>query len=120
MVGAADQALFSYGTLQDPAVQREQFGRILAGEADRLEGWRVGLVRISDPEVVRQSGLTHHKAIVADPQAPVLDGMVLMITAAELAAADEYEAGEYERRMVTLQSGRDAWVYVAAPGLAME
>ena len=114
------EPIFSYGTLQDAAVQQEQFGRLLTGSADSVTGWRVGLVRITDSEVVRQSGLTHHKALVADDTAPAIDGMLYWLTADELAAADDYESGEYERRRVTLGSGQSAWIYVAAPGLVME
>ncbi len=114
------EPIFSYGTLQDAAVQQEQFGRLLDGSADSVAGWRIGLIRISDPDVVRQSGLTHHKALVADADAAAIDGMVYWLTRDELAAADEYESGEYERRRVTLGSGQSAWIYVAAPGLELE
>lgn len=31
--------LFSYGTLQDPAVQMANFGRLLEGTADQLVGY---------------------------------------------------------------------------------
>lgn len=34
------------------------------------------------------------------------------VSAAELAAADEYEVDDYTRVAVPLRSGRQAWVYV--------
>ena len=43
--------------------------------------------------------------------------MALEVSDAELAGADAYEAAfSYRRRAVTLASGRQAWVYVHAPG----
>ena len=114
------EPIFSYGTLQDAAVQQEQFGRLLTGSADSVTGWRVGLVRITDSEVVRQSGLTHHKALVADDTAPAIDGMLYWLTADELAAADDYESGEYERRRVPRHRSRPIDPIPASPGLVME
>lgn len=112
------EPLFSYGTLQCPDVQREQFGRLLAGSADALAGFRLGRIAITDPEVVRKSGETHHPVLVpSDDVSHSIDGTLYWITKDELAAADIYEAAGYERQRVTLESGEDAWVYVAAPGL---
>jgi gamma-glutamylcyclotransferase (GGCT)/AIG2-like uncharacterized protein YtfP len=41
-------------------------------------------------------------------------GTVFEITQQELLAADEYEVSDYKRVLVTLKSGIDAWVYIAA------
>ncbi|CAM3213803.1 Gamma-glutamylcyclotransferase AIG2-like domain-containing protein [Sphingomonas antarctica] len=115
------EPLFSYGTLQYAAVQREQFGRLLTGTADTLSGFRVGRIAISDPEVVRQSGESHHPALVAsDDPAHQIAGTIFELSGGELAAADDYEAADYVRTRVTLESGREAWVYVAAPGVQVE
>ena len=115
------EPLFSYGTLQYAGVQMEQFGRLLHGTADVLGGFRIGRIAIGDPEVVRQSGESHHPALVAsDDPAHQIAGVVFEISSGELSAADEYEAGEYARQRVTLASGREAWVYVAAPGVQVE
>lgn len=108
----ADVPIFSYGTLQMEEVQRANFGRTLQGENDSLSGWAVTRVRIEDPDVVAASGIEEHLALVPDAGAPVLPGMVLWITQAELAAADVYEGMNYRRVSVTLDSGRPAWVYV--------
>jgi hypothetical protein len=40
--------------------------------------------------------------------------MVFAVTEAELAAADEYEVGDYRRDSVPLRSGATAWVHVFA------
>ncbi|WP_260582177.1 gamma-glutamylcyclotransferase family protein [Sphingopyxis sp. PET50] len=89
----ATQSLFSYGTLQYPAVQREQFGRLLNGTADALTGFRKGRIAIADPEVVRKSGETHYPVLVQDAAASQrIDGTLYRITKSELEAADIYEA----------------------------
>ena len=106
--------LFSYGTLQDPRVQEANFGRRLDGSVDALPGYDRTLVEITDPEVIAESGLTHHPIVrpTADGCGRI-DGTVFHITKAELRAADDYEVDDYHRILVTLQSGRVAWVYVA-------
>lgn len=111
----AEVLLFSYGTLQDPVVQQANFGRLLEGTADRLSGFAVGEVEITDPEVIAESGLTHHPILrPSDDPADAVDGTVFRITEAELAAADVYEAEDYKRVLVSLTSGLEAWVYIAA------
>lgn len=115
MTSDVEVLLFSYGTLQDPAVQRANFGRLLDGAPDALPGFRTDLVEITDPEVVAESGLTHHPIVrpSGDP-ADRVPGTVFRITPAELDAADAYEVDDYRRVRVRLASGETAWVYVAA------
>jgi hypothetical protein len=105
--------LFSYGTLRDPAVQRANFGRELAGRDDRVLGFRLGQVEITDPHVVELSGLTHHPILAAtgDP-ADSVPGAVLELTDDELLRADEYEVDDYRRVEAPLASGGTAWVYI--------
>lgn len=105
--------LFSYGTLQDKAVQQANFGRELKGSSDALPGYVQSLVAITDPEVVAISGNTHHPIVQpsSNPKDEV-QGMVFEITHQELMAADRYEVAEYKRISVALRSGMQAWVYV--------
>ncbi|EJM75027.1 gamma-glutamylcyclotransferase family protein [Pseudomonas sp. KB_15] len=107
--------LFSYGTLQDPAVQLSTFGRELKGRADSLPGYKQNWVEIIDPAVRAASGKTHHPIVQesGDPSDEIA-GTVFEITANELAAADEYEVADYRRVGVVLKSGATAWVYVQA------
>ena len=110
-----DVWLFSYGTLQQEDVQLATFGRRLEGRADALPGYATSLLEIRDAEVVKTSGKTHH--LIALPSGNAGDevpGVVLRITAAELAAADTYEVSDYKRVAVGLKSGLEAFVYVAA------
>jgi hypothetical protein len=107
--------IFSYGTLQDRAVQLANFGRELAGTSDSLPGFSTSLIAIRDPEVIATSGKTHHTIAErsCDPTEEV-SGMVFKVTPEELAAADRYEVEEYTRVEVTLKSGLRAWAYVRA------
>lgn len=110
---AADQLLFTYGTLQHPEVQLDTFGRLLDAEDDVLPGYRLDYAEIEDPRVVELSGLASHP--IARPTGSRLDkviGRAVWITEDELDASDEYEVALYRRVSVVLASGRGAWVYV--------
>ncbi|GAB2536303.1 gamma-glutamylcyclotransferase family protein [Rhodanobacter koreensis] len=109
----ASENLFSYGTLQDEAVQLATFGRPLPGKPDELRGYHCTMLEIRDTQVIATSGATHHPIIhhTGDPTHTV-KGTVLCITPDELAHADAYEVDDYRRTRVTLASGRRAWVYV--------
>jgi hypothetical protein len=112
---APDVLLFSYGTLQDRAVQLSNFGRELQGRPDSLPGYKQEMVEIIDPAVLATSGKTHHPIVQESSNAAdEIAGTVFQITAQELAAADEYEVADYKRVSVLLKSGADAWVYVQA------
>jgi hypothetical protein len=104
--------LFSYGTLQDPAVQLELFARRVVGKPDEVIGFKRGEFRVADPEFAVRSG-SHIHAIVHytgrdEDRTP---GTVLELSDAELAAADAYEPAGYTRIRARLASGLDAWVY---------
>lgn len=105
--------LFSYGTLQLPQVQRANYGRLLDGTRDALRGYRLQPLQITDPAVVRISGIAVHSIAcpTGDP-ADRIEGTVFALTPAELAATDAYEVDAYRRAAVTLESGAAAFVYV--------
>ncbi len=106
MTDAATIRLFSYGTLQQPEVQRSTFGRLLDGAPDSLPGFAVETVEITDEAVVAASGKRFHPIVMrsGDP-ADRVEGTAFLITPAELAAADDYEVDDYRRIAVTLASG---------------
>jgi len=109
------QFLFSYGTLLNPDVQLDIFGRRLDGEDDALPGFTVDYTEIADTRIIDLSGLSVHPIVRATGSS--LDkvlGKALPVTEDELDAADEYEVTLYRRVSVVLASGRSAWVYVAA------
>ncbi|WP_223198428.1 gamma-glutamylcyclotransferase family protein [Solihabitans fulvus] len=107
--------LFSYGTLQQPEVQLSNFGRLLNGGPDALPGYRTDWVTITDPDVIAASGSDRHPIVVSTGDiGDLVAGTVFVITATELAAADDYEVDDYRRVLVRLDSGIEAWVYLAA------
>jgi gamma-glutamylcyclotransferase (GGCT)/AIG2-like uncharacterized protein YtfP len=107
--------LFSYGTLQQHEVQIALFGRALEGKPDRLPGYELSMLEITDPEVAAVSGSDRHPIVRATGRSTdQVDGTVLEITSAELAAADDYEVDDYTRALVPLASGVPAWVYAAS------
>jgi len=110
--------LFSYGTLRQENVQLATFGRRLEGRPDALVGFALSPMAITDPYVVATSGSAVHT--IARPSGNPEDripGVAFILTPAEIEAADRYEAGPIERIRVRLESGAEAFVYVAAdPG----
>lgn len=108
------ELLFSYGTLQQPEVQLDTFGRIVEAEPDILPGFTVDYAEIVDERVVDVSGHAVHP--IVRPTGNPLDkvvGKVLHVSEDELDAADEYEVSLYRRIPAPLASGRVAWVYVS-------
>jgi len=108
--------LFSYGTLQEHAVQLSTFGRLLDGHRDELVGFEPSQVKIEDPQVVTALGRTHHANVTFNgKRRDRVPGTVFEVTDAELAAADRFERPfAYTRIATTLASGKEAWVYVSA------
>lgn len=107
--------LFSYGTLQHPAVQMSTFGRLLHGHPDELVGFEQAVFTVTDPEFVAKSGEADHAIVKFNgrPDSRVR-GTVFEVTDAELALADQYEPEGYTRVTATLASGNQAWVYADA------
>lgn len=98
------ESLFSYGTLQTPAVQLATFGRRLQGRPDTLVGYRLTTIR---------SGAAEHRNLQFTGSASdYVEGTVFEVTMKELEQADAYEPADYERVSVKLNSGLDAWVYL--------
>jgi gamma-glutamylcyclotransferase (GGCT)/AIG2-like uncharacterized protein YtfP len=109
------ELLFCYGTLRQPAVQLSTFGRQLDGRPDAIVGFDLHYVTITDPQVIAASGSGRHPILKPSNRSDAhVDGMVFTISAAELAAADDYEVDAYRRISAPLRSGPRAWVYVFA------
>ncbi|WP_026415243.1 GDSL-type esterase/lipase family protein [Actinomadura oligospora] len=109
-------ALFSFGTLLDERVQNKLFGRPVPSEPAALAGYATRPLRITDPSVIATSGLDVHLTLTREIGAEV-EGAILHLTDADLAAADAYEVDDYVRRRVRLTSGEAAWAYVDAKPL---
>lgn len=107
--------LFSYGTLQQEAVQLSTFGRCLEGHVDELVGFEPSVLKIADPEFVASSGKSHHAIVRFNGRADSrVRGMVFELSDRELTQADRYEPAGYTRISAVLASGKEAWVYADA------
>lgn len=114
--------LFSYGTLQDEAVQLATFGRRLVGEPDTLLGYRQTLLEIRDPSLIPELGKYHVNVQWTGRDSDSVVGVRFEVSVKELDQADMYEAdADYKRASVQLKSGTRAWVYVGvAPKVQRE
>jgi Gamma-glutamyl cyclotransferase, AIG2-like len=109
------ELLFSYGTLRQRDVQVSTFGRELDGRPDAIVGYDLDYVTVIDPHVIATSGSDRHPILRPSNRSDAsVEGTVFEISEAELAAADNYEVGDYHRIAVPLRSGDQAWVYVFA------
>ncbi len=107
--------LFSYGTLQLSKVQLESFGRLLTGSPDILTGYKLSSLEITDESVLSTSEQKFHPiAIPSKEKNDSVPGTVFEISEEELLMADKYEVDDYKRVLVSLESGKEAWVYITA------
>lgn len=105
--------LFSYGTLQKEQVQLETFGRILQGEKDVLSGYKLNMLEITDPEVLRKSGEKFHPVLEFSGNTDdKIEGMLFEVTEAEILQADEYEVDDYKRIETIFKSGSKGFIYI--------
>jgi len=105
--------LFSYGTLQLEQVQLNTFGRILKGNKDILRKYVVKNLKITDPDVIKSSGTDVHPILeFTGNRDDFVEGIVFEISDKELLQADSYEVDDYQRQLLTFESGIQAWVYL--------
>ncbi len=100
---SATHYLFTYGTLQEEAVQMAHFQRKLEGEPDALTYYRIADELVADayPNVI----------YTGDPE-DVVKGITYLLTDKELLKADAYEGQAYERIEIEVCSGKKAWLYL--------
>jgi len=105
--------VFSYGSLQQEAVQLATFGRLLHGSRDELPAFESSRVPIEDEERAARLNNTHYANVTFNGRIDSrVSGMAFELTDTELSAADEYERRDgYGRELVMLASGTPAWVY---------
>ena len=110
-----NEYLFSYGTIQKEQVQLELFGRLLKGAKDTLKGFGLSSIKTRDESAQSKTGHENHLiAIISNTGIDMIEGMVFEITAEEILLADKYEPDDFKRVKVELESGKKAWIYVAA------
>ena len=105
--------LFSYGTLQKEQVQIETFGRILQGEKDILTGYKLEMLEITDPEVLRKSNQKYHPILeFSGNTEDEVEGVLFEVTDEEILQADKYEVDDYKRIETVFKSGKKGFIYV--------
>ncbi|ROI00129.1 gamma-glutamylcyclotransferase family protein [Chryseobacterium daecheongense] len=106
--------LFSYGTLQKEQVQMETFGRLLNGQRDILTGYRLKMLEVTDPEVLRKSNQKYHPILeFSGNTEDEIEGILFEVTDEEILQADEYEVDDYKRIETVFKSGKKGFIYVA-------
>ena len=107
------QYLFSYGSLQNPELQKKIFGREFKGSQDVLQGYRLSSITVKEETAIALSGKESHPIVVISKNAADnICGTVFEVSDRELLLADSYEAINYRRVKEKLASGNEAWVYV--------
>jgi gamma-glutamylcyclotransferase (GGCT)/AIG2-like uncharacterized protein YtfP len=105
--------LFSYGTLQQEAVQLELFGRRLAGRPGDLTEYELTTHIVADSAFAARSGTSRHANLrFTGRDESRVAGTVLEVTEQDLEMADRYEPPEYQRVPARLASGESVWIYV--------
>jgi len=106
--------LFSYGTLQKRNVQFTLFGRTFQGSADTLKEYKTASIEIKDESFLSKGEEKYQQTVIfSGDKNDFIQGTVFEITAEELILADKYEPGNYKRGKVVLESGKEAWIYIA-------
>lgn len=108
------EKIFSYGTLRQENVQLATFGRLLSGQEDKVKGFRLDEVEITDFDVISKSGKNIHKIMVhTGIDSDLVEGVIFEISKDELKIADNYEVEEYKRKKLSTINGNEVWVYIA-------
>jgi gamma-glutamylcyclotransferase (GGCT)/AIG2-like uncharacterized protein YtfP len=103
VIPSATEYLFTYGTLQDEAVQNVVFSRTLKGNRDLLTYHKVAKEKV---------GGLYPTLRPSTKEEDQVRGEVFIVSSEELIRADSYEGDAYYRKKVTLASGTQAWVYI--------
>jgi hypothetical protein len=101
--------LFAYGTLKDPEIQQNIFGRTLKGKSDTLVGYVVNEIKIEE-----EFGMVSYPIITkTDLIEDKIEGLIYEVSEMDLQQADIYEGKLYKRIEVLLESNELAWTYTA-------
>ena len=101
-------AVFSYGTLQDPEVQKELYNRVLEGQPDRISGYVLESINLPDSSF---NYISYSIAKLTGNPQDSIEGFVFYLSEHELKITDTYESEAYERVQIKLDSGIEAIVY---------
>lgn len=101
-------AVFSYGTLQDPEVQKELYNRVLEGQPDRISGYVLESINLPDSSF---NYISYSMAKLTGNPQDSIEGFVFYLSEHELKITDTYESEAYERFKIKLDSGIEAIMY---------
>lgn len=97
-----DDLVFVYGTLKDPEVQKNLFGRVVSGDLANLPGYSKFSL-----------GAENHNYFDAVPHPfSFVKGQVIKVSPQELKLIDLYETKNRRRVKLTLDNKETAWVYL--------
>lgn len=78
-----------------------------------LKGYKLSTIEIKDKTFLSKGESRHQQTLIPSNEGNGIEGMILQLSEDELRLADSYEPNTYKRIKVMLQSGQEAWVYVA-------
>ncbi len=97
------ELVFVYGTLKDSAIQKGVIGRVVIATPDTLKGYKKSVIEINN---------NRYPIVIPDSDSKdVIEGFVLELSSEELKKLDEYETDAYQRKKVSLVSGKQVWLY---------
>lgn len=97
-----ENKLFIYGTLINPEIQKEVFGRKIKGVSGVLKGYKKSEIEIKNQTY----------PIIIPNNSSAIRGLVIEVTEDEFKKIDKYETNAYQRKAVVLESGIHVLVYV--------
>jgi gamma-glutamylcyclotransferase (GGCT)/AIG2-like uncharacterized protein YtfP len=108
------------GTLREKGVkifQASMRDRSEIAEAcakDTLIGYKLFSIEIKDKSFLSKGEQKYQQtAVLSKDNSETVEGAVFEISKEELLSADKYEPDNYERIKIRLQSGKEAWIYIA-------
>lgn len=106
-------AVFAYGVLQSPSVQKTLFGKELQGVQDSVPGLVLTVIELADAELVMASGTSRHPmAVLGATSGASIRGTLYWLSAEDLDLLDQRSDSRLHRVAMELKSGGVAWVYV--------
>ncbi|MCX2745567.1 gamma-glutamylcyclotransferase [Mangrovivirga sp. M17] len=104
--------VFAYGTLRDDSIQKKLFSRLLKGIKDSLCGFRQYNIQWIENIDGKNIYSTYPAISKSGNDQDLIDGYLYELTDDELLITDEYEGDEYQRIIITTNSGTEAFVYI--------
>lgn len=87
----------------------------MTGSRDVLIGYTISPIEITDESFLSKGEQKEQSTLVPlGAKEGKIEGTVFVVSEEELLLADRYEPDNYERIQVRLESGKQAWVYLAA------